>query len=153
MGIPIAGGFADVEESSFEAIPSGKYAAVVFTSTVKAAGDEAKYPGNDYIQWEFNITEEGYSNRKQWYNTPLVTTPKAQENRVKILGMLKGFLKGCGFTTEELDADDFELDPETVYGREVTLVVGIRQYQGEDRNNVKRVEAAGNSGGADAVLP
>lgn len=137
------GGFADVEESSgFDNLPAGTYNAVIYDSEVREAGDDAKYPGNQYISWELNITEDGYEGRKLWYTTSLATTPKALENRTKVLSMLLGFLKACGYTDEELNAPDFELDPEDLYGTPVKIVVGIRKWNGEERNNVKRVMPA-----------
>ena len=133
MAIPIQGGFADVTDA-FEPLPSGTYSAIVFKGELKVAGEAAKHPGSNYIAWEFNITEEGYEKRKAWMNTSLVPTA---------LGMLKRFLKAVGYTDDELNNPEFELDIDEVTGRDCRLVVteGVNPATQEPNHSVKRVLA------------
>jgi hypothetical protein len=128
MPLPL-GSFADVED--YEVIPAGQYHATVFKGDLKTAGSEAKHPGSEYISWEFNIQEPGYEKRKQWMNTSLV--PEARS-------LLKRFLKGVGYTDEEMNQPDFSIEIEDVCGREVMLQVSVSESeQYGKQNKVKRV--------------
>lgn len=142
MGIPIPGGFADVEDS-FAVLPAGTYSAVVFKGEVKEAGEKAKHPGSQYIAWEFNITDEGYEKRKVWMNSSLVEAA---------LPMLMRFLKAVGETEESLRNPEFELEIEKYIGTPVRVVVteGINPNTEEPNNSVKRVMAADH---VDSELP
>lgn len=138
--IPI-GSFADVED--FETIPQGQYRATIFKGEVKQAGQDAKYPGEDYISWEFNILTPGYEKRKQWLNTSLVDEARP---------MLKRFLKGAGYTNEELNSPEFALDIEEIVGREVMLSVSVSDSETYGKQNrVRRVYPVTEA--ADSELP
>ena len=143
MAIPIPGGFANVEDA-FAPLPAGTYDAVVFKGELRQAGPDAKNPGSDYIAWEFNILDEGYDRRKAWQNTSLVE---------KALPMLKRFLKVVGYTEDELNKDDFELDIDDVVGRKCRLVIveSINPNTDETTHSVKRVLPFGAS--AESELP
>lgn len=138
MGIPIPGGFADVQEG-FEPIPAGTYAATVFEGEVKEAGPEAKHPGSQYIAWTFKIQEEPYVGRQAWLNSSLVD---------KALPMLKRFLKAVGYTDDQLNTPEFELDLDDVKGREcrIVLTVGTNPRTDEPNNSIKRVLPPGEGG-------
>jgi len=126
--------FTDVESTTFEAIPKGTYKAKITDGEIRESGPNAKNPGAQYINWEFTIQEGEYTSRKQWLNTSLL--PQA-------LFSLKGLLEATGrFTQDQLDGDlDFEI--EDVLGSDVVIVVNTREYEGEMRNDVKRVKPAG----------
>jgi hypothetical protein len=132
MGIPIAGGFADVQETSFEPLPSGQYHISVFEGEVKESGPNAKHPGSQYISWTLNVLEEPYENRKLWLNTSLVTEAR---------GMLKSFLL-CFFDEDTLNDSDFELNVEDIVGQEAIAIVtqGINPNTQEPNNSVKRLK-------------
>lgn len=140
MGIPIDGGFADVEDT-FKPLPEGVYSAKVAGGEVRVAGENAKYPGSKYIAWEFAILEEGYEKRKLWSNTSL--RPEAR------VGLFR-FLKALGIPEDDLKADTFEIgtedeseevNDERIIGAACRLVVegGVNPRTDEPNNNVKRV--------------
>lgn len=128
--------FTDVKDT-FELIPSGTYQAKVTDGEMRQAGENAKNPGADMINWEFTIQKGDHENRKQWINTVLV------ENALGILKSFLGALSKDGrpmFTQEQLDGDlDFDIDD--CLGADCKIVVGQRTYEGELRNYVKRVKA------------
>jgi len=136
-------------DSGFDLIPSGKYPARITDGEVREAGPNAKYPGSEYINWEFTLTEDAgeYAGRKQWTNTSL---------RPEALFGLKALLESSGlWNKEELNAPDFDFDIDELFGEEVTLVVAVTQYQGEDQNTVKRIRPAGQATGSagSSLLP
>lgn len=140
MGIP-TGGFADVQEISFEPLPNGDYAVSVFEGELKESKSE-KHAGSQYVSWTLNVTEDGpYNNRKLWYNTSLV-----EEAR----GMLKAFLL-CFFDEDELNSPDFELNVEDIVGQEAIAVVGqgVNPNTGEANNKVRRMKKAGSADTSD----
>jgi hypothetical protein len=143
MGIKV--NFTDVQSSDFEPIPSGTYAARVTDGEIRESGPNSKNPGAQYINWEFTISEGEHESRKQWLNTSLL--PQA-------LFGLKGLLAATGkFSQEQIDGElDFDIDD--VVGAEVKIVVGQRTYEGELRNEVKRVKPVGApSEAASTLLP
>jgi len=145
VGIPIEGGFSDVEDS-FDVLPAGVYDAVVLDGEVREAGPNAKHPGAQYIAWTFRITEPEFENRRAWLNTSLV--PEAKP-------MLKRFLKAAGYTDDELNGESFDLDISDVSGRDVRLVLsqGVNPNTQEPNNSVKRVLPAGVTEGVGSDLP
>lgn len=133
MGIP-TGGFAGVKPASFEALV-GTFNAVISDGTIKESREDTvqkwaednpeeyerlngEHPG--YVAWTFDVTDEGYENRKAWYNTPLTEKGKP---------ILMGFLLGVGYTEEELFDESFNLIIEEVEGRTCKIVCK------EDRKN------------------
>jgi len=135
MPIPL-GSFADVQETSFEPLPAGKYECSVFEAEMKEAGPNAKHPGSQYIGFTFNVTEEGeYQNRKLWHNVSLV--PEAR-------GMLKAFLK-VFYTEDELNDPEFEFEPGDLVGQPCVAVVrtGVNPNTNEPNNSVRRIEKPG----------
>lgn len=125
--------FADVEDG-FKPIPAGTYRARVTDGELRESGPNSKNPGSEYINWEFTISHGDFEGRKQWLNTSLL--PHA-------LFGLKGLIAATGkFTDEELASDDFDFDiNELLEGNpEVMIVVNQSEYEGETRNNVKRVK-------------
>ena len=131
--IVIEEGFGDVPD--YDIIPAGNYRAVVYKGEVRTAGEDAKHPKSQYIAWEFNILTEGYEKRKQWTNTSLV--PEAR-------GLLKRFLKGVGYTDEELNTQGFTLDIDEIVGRECMLSVRVTDSeQYGKQNKVQRVMPLG----------
>lgn len=142
MGISV--NFTDVETSDFDVLPSGSYQARITDGEIRESGPNAKNPGSQYINWEFTISEGEFEGRKQWTNTSLL--PQA-------LFGLKGLLKATGqFDDDEIEGEmNFEIDD--VIGSEVTIVVGQKMYDGEKRNEVKRVKPAGESKDSGSLMP
>jgi len=126
----------DIEDRSFEAIPAGKYVVKITGWEQRETKDkpENKLPaGTPMVNWEFTILrhvdgDDKYKNRKVWTNT--IIDPKTLFN-------LKNLLKACGWTAEQMDGD-LDFDPDTIVGSEIILVVAVRQYNGDDTNDVKR---------------
>lgn len=122
MSLPIKGGFAGVKESSFDALEGTFSAKLVKASwkeakpeTVERWRTEKGHPDEEHggvITWEFDITQEGYENRKVWHRTSL--TPEGRPMTLAVLLAL-------GHTREEVDADDFEYDADKDYGTAVSI--------------------------------
>jgi hypothetical protein len=145
MGIPIEGGFADVEEASFEPLPAGRYRVAIFSGEIRESKSE-KHAGSQYVAWTLNVLDDEYKNRKLWLNTSLV--PEAR-------GLLKSFLKGVGYSDDELNASDFEFDIEEIVGREAVARVtkGINPNTKEENNSVRQLLPVGVGSEEDADLP
>ena len=141
---------ADLNSSNFEVRPAGDYPAHVVGYKRTACGPNAKNPGATMVEVEFKLDPP--NNGKQWTN--LVMVPNA-------LFRTKQFFVACGIPEEEVGgsrdigfrdefaglADDDLLDPlylddyfPRTMGCPVVLEVGVREYNGEQRNEVKRVK-------------
>ena len=121
-------------DNLYEALPAGRYEVVISNSEIRQAGPYAKHPGADYVWWELTITSGQFKSRKVYYNTTLVPTA---------LFGLKNLLVATGrHTRTELDSQDFDLNITDYIGVELAAVVGVKTYQGELQNTVKRVYAA-----------
>lgn len=134
MPIP-TGGFAGVDVG-FQPLPQGVYTVEVTDGELRKAGEEAKNPNSEYIAWEFTVQEDDdhgdeFEGRKVWTNSSLVE---------KARPALKEFLVGVGYTVEELDDPDFELDIEEIVGRrcKVMVTVGNNPKTKQPNNSVRR---------------
>lgn len=116
--------FSDVQD--FEPMPAGIYHVEVVDVKLKES-QSSDYP---YLNWEFVVLEEGYSNRKLWTITSL--SPKAAFK-------MKEALIAFGESKEAL-TDDFELDPETYIGRRCLAAVVQDTYQGKINNKIESLE-------------
>ncbi len=128
-----------VDVNAFDPIPASTYKAFVTDGEVKESGPQSKNPGSQYINWEFTISEGTYENRKQWMNTSLL--PQA-------LFGIKALLQATGRFSEAQLSGEIDFDIADVIGSEVLIVVKIKEYNGEDRNEVKSVRAVGAAVGA-----
>jgi hypothetical protein len=138
-------------ERDFSAIPAGRYIAKVTDFEMRETKDKPdnKLPaGTPMINWEFTIEssttgDTQFANRKVWMNTII---------HEKVLFQLKGLLRATGaYTQEQLDGEiDFE--PSDVLGATLAVVVTQREYQGEMRNDVRRVRALSEEDTAEASL-
>lgn len=126
--MPLSINFADVGDVEFNPVPRGKYVARVTGGEIRVSGENAKNPGSEYINWEFTISEGEFEDRKLWSNTSLL--PQA-------LFGLKRLLASTGkWGNDDLEGElDFEIDD--LLGEEVGLSVAIKQYNSEDRNEIK----------------
>lgn len=121
--------FTDVQ-TGFEPIPSGHYLCYVTDGELGTAGEGAKHPGSEYINWTLTVAQGPLEGRKVFTNTTLL--PHA-------LFGLKGLLAATGkWSKEELDSGEFEFEIEDVIGTQVIAIVTVGTYQGEPTNNVKR---------------
>lgn len=144
-------------QGSFDVIPAARYQAKLTDAEVREAGPNAKHEGSEYINWEFTVSEGDHEGRKLWNNTPWSHgSCDCNDWKSGSLFGLKAILKSSGiWTDEELDSDEFDFEINDVIGSDFTLVVGIKQYQGDDQNEVKKVKPAGDvgSGGSATLLP
>lgn len=145
-------------QGSFDVLPAGRYQAKLSDGEIRIAGDQAKHTGSEYINWEFTVTEGEFTDRKLWQNTPWSHgSCDCDDWKSGSLFGLKAILASSGiWTTEELDGDEFDFEINDVIGSDFTLVVAVRQYQGDDQNDIKKVKPAGDVGantGSAALLP
>jgi hypothetical protein len=136
---------SDIEDKAYEAIPGGLYV-VKFTDfdmrETKEGPPKNKLPkGTPYVNWETTVQrhvngETEYADRHLWTNTML------HENS---LWALKGLLKACGWTDEQLnDPEGIDFEPEMVIGSEAIAVVTRREYpegSGDFTNDIKRFKS------------
>ena len=122
-----------VESFSFEPIPAGTYPAKITDGEMVEVRNQGRLPaGTPGVNWEFTIQGGEYDGRKVWMNTWIAEST---------MPGLKALLEASGrFTPEQLDGDlDFEI--EDLIGSDVLVVVRQRLYQGEMRNDVRRVKS------------
>lgn len=133
--------FSEVQ-SGFEPVPEADYEAVIERIEVR----ESKSSDNDYLNWEFRITEDEYDDRRVWGLRSL--SPKA-------LGFLKDWLVALDVIEEddELDiewADDVDITPTEgplltnpeLHGMACVITVTNEVYEGRERNRVNEIRAA-----------
>ncbi|TXH55544.1 MAG: DUF669 domain-containing protein [Desulfurellales bacterium] len=139
--------FSDVQGGDFDAIPAGVYNVAVTDWSRTETKNEGKLPaGTPGINWEFTIQDGQYENRKLWINHWI---------HPNTLGFLKTFLEKTGRYTDEQLSGSFDLDPDSVVGAELQAVVTVRQYEGDDRNDIKKFRKAGETASASSssMLP
>lgn len=146
-------------QGSFDVLPAGRYLSKLTDAEVRTAGPNAKHEGSEYINWEFTVIDGEFEDRKLWNNTPWSHgSCDCGDWKSGSLFGLKAILKSSGiWDDEELDSPEFDFEMNDVIGADFTLVVGVRQYQGDDQNDVKKVkpasEYAGGGGGSATLLP
>ena len=129
--------FTDVQDG-FQPIPEGKYDATVFEVEQKVGQNS----GKPYLNWQLKIQGGEFDGRRVFYMTSL--SPGA-------LWKLKANLNALGYSKEQLEGD-FELDPTDLVGRECTAIITHEEYQGQVRDRVADILAAGNASSGDASL-
>ncbi len=126
--------FTEVQD--FDPLPSGRYLAKVSDGEIKESGPTAKHPGSQYINWEFTIQEGDFAGRHLWTNTVIGHgSCECGDFKPNSLGSLKQLLKALDYDTTK----GVKFDIPDVVGKDVALVVVQREYQGEARNDVKRI--------------
>lgn len=110
--------------SDFDALPKGKYDAIVSDSSVK----NTKGGTGKYLALEFTIFDEYYAGRKVWTNLNIKNdSEKAQQIG---LGMLSSLCKACGKTGIVDDSSQLHDIP-------ISIKLDIEPDQnGKDRNKV-----------------
>lgn len=149
MGLPTGGAFADVEAApDFDLLPKGNYLFVVYEGEMREAGENAKHPGSQYINWQFRVADEDseYNNRVVFHMTSLWgLDPEEREGEdeadvAKALGRIKKFLLDVGYTEDEIAAEDFEIDIDDITGRYVMGEVYIKKSDDYgDKNQIRRL--------------
>lgn len=150
MGLPLPGGFSDVEEvAGFELIDKGNYLFVVKEGEVKESGENAKFPGSQYINWQLQVAAEDnpFHGRIVFHITSLFGLEESEreedpEEAKKSLGRIKHFLKNVGYTDDEINDEDFEIDIDDITGRYVMGEVYVKKDKGgeyPDKNQIRRL--------------
>jgi len=123
-------------DSDFTPLPAGEYNATVFEINSKIGKDS----GQPYLEWIYQVTSEGYVNRRLWQIFSL--QPQALWN-------LKSHLLALGLS-EEVLAGEFDFEPRMFLGKPVELIVSLSTYQGKPGNDVESVRllSQGNKPGA-----
>lgn len=135
--------FSDVQ-GGFEPLPEGEYEAIIERIEVR----ESKSSDNDYLNWEFKITEEGeFEDRRVWGLRSL--SPKA-------LGFLKDWFLALDVIEEDDEvevewADDVDTTPEEgplltnpeLHGMACIVVVSNEVYEGRERNRINEIRGVG----------
>jgi hypothetical protein len=116
------------ENQTYKPIPPGTYDAIVFDSQF----GRSNRSNNPMITWQFAVVGGEHENRKLYQHT--VITEQGLPRLKKLLLRL----------APEMDLSQFNprTDPQKLVGRPCRIVVGVRPYQGEIRNEVKDVQPA-----------
>lgn len=133
--------FSEVE-GGFEPLPEGSYEVIIERVEVR----ESNSSDNDYLNWEFKVTEDDFEERRLWMITSL--SPKA-------LFRLKDNFLALGVLEEDEDMeleweDDIDITPKEgprliepeLEGLACTVTVGNEVYEGRERNKVVDLQAA-----------
>ena len=110
---------------AIEVLPVGAYHVVVSDVQIKDGKED------QYIAWEYTITEGPAQDRKLFENTSV---------GVKSLWSLKATLLALGADPAKL-AGMAEFDPQDYIGAHALAIVGQKPYQGEMRNTVTKIQA------------
>lgn len=114
----------------FEAMPKGKYECVV--EDVELTTSKA---GDPMVKWTFQVTHEDYAKRKL-FNYNLLTKDFG-------VAMLKKTILACGVDVDFGNFDVAEFcETGDAIGLPLMVTVGVQNYNGEKRNNVKDVSAS-----------
>lgn len=143
----------------FEVLPAGAYPVVVTDGEIRQSGEDSKHPDAYYVNWELTVHESHeYAGRKVWWNTGLTHYDHDAgegcecDEEDKFNKWLAGTAKLAELAGIDTSQDDYEFDVDDFVGTTVVAVVSVQPYQGEDRNNVKRIRPAGDLADA-SVLP
>lgn len=126
MGIKVD--FTGVEAREFEPLPTGRYQVQASGAQVLQGGES----GADYIAWEFTVQGGDFDGRKGWLNTSLLAQSLWNVKRVMLaLGVPEEAISG--------EIEDIEALVESLMGKEAIMVVGHRKWEGEVRQDVRRI--------------
>lgn len=117
--------------ASFDALPVSTYDVEI----VKAEAKNAQSSGRLMFVVTFNVINGPHANRKVFNN--FVVTPESEA----AMGFFFKHMKALGLTSEFWEKNpDSEVVAQQLVGRQATIDVGQRVYQGETRNEVKNVK-------------
>lgn len=132
--------FAEIE-GGFEPLPEGTYDCIIEKVEVR----ESKSSDNNYLNWEFKVTDDDHENQRLWMITSLSD---------RALFRLKDVFEALGVLNDEMDIewdDDVEITPQEgplllnpdVVGLPCEVVVHNEMYDGKERNRVDSVVSTG----------
>lgn len=122
----------DAKSASFEALPAGDYDVEVAEATATRSSN-----GKPMIKAQMIVLSGGYA-RRRVFNNFVLSLENAQAmaiffRHMKCFGLTDAFFAGLG-------ADgSMEAVATALVQRRARLTLGIRQWQGEDRNEVKQI--------------
>lgn len=120
----------------FDPIPSGDYDVVV-----ESAESVLSKNGKNMIKVKFKVQGGPSNNRTVFWNA--VFSPRRDDGSMNE-GALKAWFSNMaafGMKTEFFAANpSFEQIADTMVGRKVIVNLGIREYMGNDQNDVKRIK-------------
>lgn len=121
----------------FDPLPIGDYDVVV-----DSAESVLTKNGKNMIKVKFKVQGGPLNNRTVYWNA--VFSPRRDDGSVNE-GALKAWFSNMaafGMKTEFFSTNpSFEQIADTMVGKHVVIKLGIREYMGEDQNDVKRVKA------------
>jgi len=134
---------AEVEVRDFEALPAGRYHVRVTDWEPREAGQDAKNPGKYYINLEMTIVDGPYEDRKLWTNVNFLPnalfTLKALATALDIESELEG-IESDDETFEDMCQQAGQIIADA--NKDFVVRVAVRQYNGNDQNDVKAIYAA-----------
>lgn len=125
----------DFSQLPSEFMPNGKYDAVITACQYRTS----QTSGNGYLNWTFEITEGEHSGRKVFLMTSLA--PQALFSVKSAFSTMGVDSNMPEITVNEDDDKGDLLDPDFV-GLPVQVEVTTNEYQGQKRNQVKRITKA-----------
>ena len=123
---------ADEDDGEFEVLPRGKYLCTIDETEYSTS----KAKGTPMITIRLEVTDGDYTGRKLWYRTFFTA---------KTIGRLKRDLRILtGKVPKTLSKEGFRklADSGDMLGNEVLADVKIRTYEGDKRNEVRRIMSA-----------
>lgn len=139
-------------QQSFEAMPPGKYYAIIFDAEDRETqgGDNAKMPaGTPMLFFHFMITgkvgetevedeDYEYYNRRQFRNLVIPPNDYDEKKRKSMNGMVVALYKAVGFTTEQITSGSFEVDTQDLIEKRLVIQITRRMnsYTKELDNSV-----------------
>jgi hypothetical protein len=143
------------DTTGFQAADSGTYnCEVVRAEWVEGGtkgGENAKMPaGSPLFKLAVKIVDD-VDGKGAWawgsYSLPVASYEKANKDKAaRLKGTFVNMLIGLGFSEEEITSGDFQLDPDSLIGRDCVVVVGKqprRSDPDEFDNVIKKVKVAG----------
>lgn len=128
------------EQQAFEAMPAGKYFAVIFDAEDRETqgGENAKMPaGTPMIFCHFMITgkvgetevedeEYEYYNRRQFRNLVIPPDDYDAKKRKSMNGMIVALYRAVGYSDAEITSGSFEVDTEDLIEKPLVIQISRR---------------------------
>ncbi len=134
MSIVHIDGLEKSDGEVFKAIPAGRVPARIVNVKIKQSGQNAKYPGSDYLNFQAKV-KEGHENEGKvlFFMTGLPHDKQSKEAKQMCVDQLKHY----ALSAEVEVSDDFDFSD--FMGQEVCLVVIQERREGKTVNRVTDV--------------
>jgi len=131
--------FAGVESRTFEPLPIARYDAKVTGAQFVPQSQRSEEP---MIAWEYTVDGGEYDGRKAFHNTSLQPQSLWSTQRTLMaLGLSKEEVDALEWDTEDPEKIQSDLDGYVDEARECVIAIGHRRFEGEKRQQVRRVLA------------